>query len=628
MNAFVEKGMAWMDAHLDEFDPFAAGQPFEIRLGQRVGELAILLHSYLALTGRSDDRTALRMAKMLERIQHHPEFVARLIRSPLEFILFAEVYANLRAVGRDDPEMHALIQRVLDAGFLQQTERFPNRMMDIRACLDMGGLESDFPPLPVLYKRSILAGRLDPLLLSQDDLYAITHVLMFLYGFGTRCDYSVPEGSRADLECLLPGLLVLVAQERHWDLMAELLICWECVGLAATEISERAWEELEELQDSEGAVPGPEWAARLHSELSEPSEAPADRGSYFSHHYHTTLVSLIAACLRSRRLDGRALLSPLRGAPSTVRERPPRVERGRDAARAARSWLGRLTDDVLSDGDAQAGLLSQLLLGHWTAAALAGDRLDNVVPEVRRIGYRLAERDAVNELTWSGTSAAQSLLVARILEYYNIVIPYLHAGDGFVARVVKTLEATDDPSLNEPRIVLQNVGRLPESPRPSAREVVACADGLRLGSDSEEIDALLDRVEAHTAFGTRPSQLWPRDGWIAELLAGVAAYHLRRYDFIRGARLIRALRALEPLSPASLDLLRHCVSFIYLNQRLDGAFGFLAPEARALEAAEPDRDAERAIALPVTVNCLWALAEAETGWRLFGSLGPRACGVR
>jgi hypothetical protein len=345
---------------------------------------------------------------------------------------------------------------------------------------------------------------------------------------------------------------------------------------------------------------------------------PHDQDSYFSHHYHTTLVSVIAACLRSRRLKERAPQPPR--ATTSVREAPPRLERRLDAARAAGSWLGRLTDDVLSEAGPQAGLLSQLLLGIWAAAALAGAGLNTVATEVRRIGRRLAERDALNDLSWADTSATQSLLVARVLEHYEIVVPYLHASDGFVARAVQTLEVTDDPALNEPRIVLQNAGRLPESPCPGAGEVVAHAEGLRLGADPEEIDALVDRVEAHTAFATRPSQLRPRDGWTAEVLAGVAVYCLRRYDFIRGTRLIRALRALEPLNPTSLDLLHHCLNFIYFNQRPDGAFGFLAPEAHGLEAAEPDRDAERALALPVTVNCLWALAEAETAWRLFSTL--------
>jgi len=618
LNAFIEKGMDWMDAHLEEFDPFAAGRPFEIRLGQRVGELAILLHAYLRLTRRESDRRALRMADLLERVQRHPEFVARLVRSPLEFILFAEVYANLRAVGREDPEMHALIQRVVDAGFLEQTERFPNRMMDIRACLDLGGFESDYPSLPELYERSILAGRLDPLLMSQEDLYAITHVLMFLYGFGTRCDHSLPDSSRAALERLFPGLLVLVAQERHWDLMAELLICWECVGLQATEISERAWAELEQLQDSDGAIPGPEWAARLHAELGEASGGAGEEDSYFAHHYHTTLVSLIAACLRRRRLEGHRLRPPRREAAARA-ERRSSFERRSDAARAARAWLGRLADDVLSAGDAQAGLLSQLLLGQWAAAALGGDGLEEVAPELRRVGYRLAELDRFDALTWTDATATQSLLVAGLLERLGIAVQYLHAPHGFVDRAVEALEVTDDAALNEPRVVLQSAGRIRESQRLGADEVVAEAERLTLSADREAVETVLDRVEAHTALGTRPSELGPAETWIAELLAGVAMFSLRRYDFVRGPRLIRTVRALEPLSPAGLDLLGQCSSFLYLNQRPDGAFGFLAPEARALQAAGRG-DADRALALPATVNCLWALAEVETAWRLFGRI--------
>ena len=150
-------------------------------------------------------------------------------------------------------------------------------------------------------------------------------------------------------------------------------------------------------------------------------------------------------------------------------------------------------------------------------------------------------------------------------------------------------------------------------------EVVAEAERLTLSVDREAVETVLDRVEARTALGTRPSELGPAETWIAELLAGVAMFSLRRYDFVRGPRLIRTVRALEPLSPAGLDLLGQCSSFLYLNQRPDGAFGFLAPEARALQAAGRG-DADGALALPATVNCLWALAEVETAWRLFGRI--------
>ncbi|MGZ4380968.1 MAG: hypothetical protein ACXVZ2_01620 [Gaiellaceae bacterium] len=57
------------------------------------------------------------------------------------------------------------------------------------------------------------------------------------------------------------------------------------------------------------------------------------------------------------------------------------------------------------------------------------------------------------------------------------------------------------------------------------------------------------------------------------------------------------------------------MAFIHVNQLADGAFGFVGPEARSLDA-----DPERALSLPITVDCLWALAEAESDWRLFSSI--------
>lgn len=603
LREFADRGLAWIDAHLEDFDPFADGRPFEVRLGQRVGELAILLNAYVGLATDVDERIVARMTAVLERIQDHPEFVARLIRSPLEFILFAEVYANLRAVGRDDARMHDLIQRAIDAGFLEQSERFPNRMMDIRSCLDMGGFEADYPSLAQLYERSILSGRTSVLLLSQEDVYAITHVLMFLFAFGTRDTASVSAASRAKLERLLPGLLVLVGQEHHWDLMAELLICWDCLSLPESEVSERAWAELLKLQDVEGAIPGPEWAARLHEQLGNPPDLDADRELYFSHHYHTTLVCLIAAFLRLRRLD-QAVPEPRVPA---RRERTTRTERV-PAARDAERYLGGLTDRVLCEPRAQATVLGQLVLGHWLAAGLAGDAADAANSRITLLGARLAERDAVVE--WADAPATQLLLVAALLQRHGVFVPYLHAQGGFVDLVTRMLRESqaDDLALVELRVVLSDLVSLP-----AASGTPIPVGHLGVSATPEELDRLLDQIAALTACGTRPGRLG--ETWASELLAGVAAYTLRRYDFARGTRLLRAVTSLEPASEPARALLDDCVRFVYLNQRPDGAFGFIGPEARSLAT-----DPEVTLSLPITVDCLWALAEAESNWRLFSSV--------
>src|ERR1700694_3810345 len=132
-------------------------------------------------------------------------------------------------------------------------------MMDIASRLAGGGFEPPWPSLRQLYGSSILGATPSALLLGEDGTYGLTHVLMYLYGFGIR-RASIPKRQRESLRRLLSMLLVGVSQDRHWDLLAELLLCWEAIGYPATALSNRCWKALLGAQQEGGSIPCPEWA--------------------------------------------------------------------------------------------------------------------------------------------------------------------------------------------------------------------------------------------------------------------------------------------------------------------------------------------------------------------------------
>jgi hypothetical protein len=109
--------------------------------------------------------------------------------------------------------------------------------------------------------------------------------------------------------------------------------------------------------------------------------------------------------------------------------------------------------------------------------------------------------------------------------------------------------------------------------------------------------------------------------WLPELLIGFAAHRFRQYEFRRAARLLRAASALiDPGHP----MLTPCRDFLLLHQDMHGAFGFFGPaQEEVVRNAPPGYSFDRDLRLPVTIDCLWALAECE-GWRLFPSLPKMA----
>ncbi len=293
--------MTWIDRHLEDFDPFHGGRAFEMKNGQRVGELALLLQAYVMLTGDRESRCIRRMAALLKSIQQNRKFADRPLSSQVDFVLATLVYSALRVVGHENLQQREVLERLLRLNYVMHTERLPYRLMEVVFCTEWAELRHSLPSMKSLYKRSILADIPCPLYLHDDDIYAITHVLMYFFALGTRTGASVPTRQIKRLNQTLSTLIVMACQDHHWDLLAELLLCWDCLGNEVSVVYERGWKALLEIQQDDGSLPGPEWAQKIHDAAQLKDAKPDPNFLRFTHFYHTTLVSCVSALVRLRR---------------------------------------------------------------------------------------------------------------------------------------------------------------------------------------------------------------------------------------------------------------------------------------------------------------------------------------
>ncbi|HXO21896.1 MAG TPA: hypothetical protein VOA87_18430, partial [Thermoanaerobaculia bacterium] len=534
------------------------------------------------------------------------------------------------AVGHDDPGQRELIQAALDAGCLEQMERLPHRMMDVASCLEWGGFQHPWPSLEELYGGSILRQVPSPLWLEEDGLYALTHVLLFRYGFGLR-QVALAAEHRAALRRTLTQLLVRSCQDHHWDLLGELLLSWECVGLDATEISQRSWQAFFAAQSNDGAIPGPEWALGLHADQARDLDAAGRAEVYFSHHYHTTLVGILAACVRRQRLERPAappLALPSRYPPhGATRPGPAPAPSLPDGARRARRWLLAQLDTAAGPA-AHADALHRILLGCALCDVLDDDGTDGALPIV---AGRVAAALVAGCLEAGPPAApALALLGAAILAAQGLFVPSLHGPEGLVSHVaalLATLPAQDletELVLAEKRLLLDALGRHAVPVPADLSPALAFARALPLAAPAREVEALLLRIEAATAYGTRAAEIAAGDRWIGELLGGLAMRSLRQYDLNLACRTLRSMMYLGGDGGGSLA---DCSRFLCLHQRPEGAFGFFGIEERKLRATMPPGfSVDADLYLPVTVECLWTLAE-KTGWRLHDGLRSRRRGA-
>jgi hypothetical protein len=284
----------WVGAEMWRFDPFTERGSLDFRKGKQLLELATVLACYVRLTGDSAHPVVVRGAGTIAAWRSRPAFRDWITRRPAALSLFLDVYAFLRLLGHDDDEFRAVLQRVLDARFADHAERVPHRKMDVRLSVEWGGLENDAPGMREVVGDSLVARAPSPLLLDEFETYTLTHLIMFYYRHGTTTDVEPIVPELEELRSTLSGLLVMACQDEHWDLLAELLLCWDCVGFEIGGVERAAWDALLASQRPDGAFPGP---ASWPADAGEQPKGAAD----FAANYHTTVVGALACALRVNR---------------------------------------------------------------------------------------------------------------------------------------------------------------------------------------------------------------------------------------------------------------------------------------------------------------------------------------
>ena len=130
--------------------------------------------------------------------------------------------------------------------------------------------------------------------------------------------------------------------------------------------------------------------------------------------------------------------------------------------------------------------------------------------------------------------------------------------------------------------------------------------------------AALANLEAATAFGTKA--ITAEDA-LTDVLDAAAMAGLQDCDFDFACR---ALRARSYLSNGAHLATKTARRFLLSNQDFDGSFGFFDREIELLRFKSCRPDPRVRVKMPVTLACLWTIAEMESSnYRLFRDVGTR-----
>lgn len=586
--ATAENAIAWLAENRRWFEPDNVTLPG--RRDKPVVELALLVRTLRDAGSEYAGLAAL--AALVREVGARParRHAPRPTRSRLlaGAFLFAAAY---RASDEDTTE-HRRLQRLVDVRLLDTLEQPVHRVMEDRLALEWAGLRHSLPSWQVLARRSILGSKANPAFMDEIAAYQLTHVVMYLTAFGSRPPRPRVETDERSRQ-LMSTLLVRFVGQRHWDLVGELLLSWALLELGPSAVCDGAWSALLQEVGPDGSVTQP------RSE-GDPEPGPEPDAS-FQDRYHPTLVIALAADAWRR---GCASLPPgSSGAAQTV-------ERSvlREMADVEAAWLASMLE---APGDADPRVVCDVLVGLWICGTMSEWACERLPAALAHAADRVR---SIHD--WTGVPAGLVLVVYGLLARSNTVPHGLTAFVNVAAEVLHSSPA-EDLSLGEKRVLMHRIGRAAAPPRAPLRGVTEVAEATAMDPTADNVKRLVLASESSAASGFQPINLPASEGWITELLLALAAERAHNYDLVSASRLTRAAVHLNALAAGRTDL----VDVLIAHQRAAGGFGLFG-DATLGSHARGDKPVESDLALRLSVEVLWTVAEASTPWRLMSAIGP------
>jgi len=294
-NKLVEGCLDWVESHAPQFTP--QGHPriasdFQKRgsVFKAFSELGIVLEA-LHRSCYRDRPAVVRLIEIWTEAVRQ-EGLLDDVNSTIELFHYNVVlFATLRKIGTAEPLIEASVRRLSKRRAGTRGEMTPWRMLDVRHFMVQAGITHDFPPAHDLVRSSALLRRIDLPETTDVDIYAITHLIIFLSDVGRAAVTAISPYELAELREYVGTALAMTYVESNWDLTAELLISRHGIGSLAKDepLNYAASGGLCAAQSADGSMPHDPW-------LNPNRESPTD-GSEFKSRYHPTLVALLLAAI-------------------------------------------------------------------------------------------------------------------------------------------------------------------------------------------------------------------------------------------------------------------------------------------------------------------------------------------
>lgn len=269
----------------------------KIRREKPIAETGVLL--YAASLAKQHPEVSARIRRLASELAPYARgsrMRLGLALNPALAFDYAIAHVLLTRLGYPDPNFDALLRQSRAAQANAGRERMPHRELEqqwIASLWRQCGHRGD-PGFARAARRSILNYPMDLFGASDEDLYAFTHAVMYITGFGLTA--AIMPRSRAVILAEAEAALARCLDAQDYDLSAEILLAWPLTGKRWSPVAAFAFRVLTAVEDRAGFLPT---SATRISELK--AREGLDRKLYLlATSYHTAFVMglLCAAALQ------------------------------------------------------------------------------------------------------------------------------------------------------------------------------------------------------------------------------------------------------------------------------------------------------------------------------------------
>jgi len=156
-----------------------------------------------------------------------------------------------------------------------------------------------------------------------------------------------------------------------------------------------------------------------------------------------------------------------------------------------------------------------------------------------------------------------------------------------------------------PRLLLHNLGKYPQLSPPLEKKLRIPEKSSLINLPKNEVLSLTNRINSITVYGQRnPTEnkdlLFSLQVWMI--------HAFRSYDLELGASLLRTLKY---CNLTATDSYIQGLNFLIAQNNPEGHFGYFAEESIKIQSKNPKFDCILDLYLPVTLTCLWTIAESN-----------------